>query len=74
MANQSIQEEILNQLDKLPIEQQARVLDFARALTKPERKQGKDLLHFAGGINIDELRLMTQAIERDCEQVNADDR
>ena len=72
MVNQSIQEEILNQLDKLPIEQQAQVLDFARALTKPEGRQGKDLLSFAG-INIDDLSLMTQAIERDCEQVNADD-
>jgi hypothetical protein len=73
IVNQSIQQEILNQLDKLPIEQQAQVLDFARALTKPEGRQGKDLLHFAGGINIDDLSLMTQAIERDCEQVNADD-
>lgn len=73
MINQSIQEEILNQLDKLPIEQQAQVLDFARALTKPEGRQGKDLLCFAGGINIDDLSLMTQAIERECEHVNADD-
>lgn len=73
MVNQSIQEEILNQLDKLPIEPQAQVLDFARALTKPEGRQGKDLLYFAGGINIDDLSLMTEAIERDCEQVNADD-
>lgn len=73
MLTQSIQQEILNQLDKLPIEQQAQVLDFARALTKPEGRQGKDLLSFAGGINLDDLSLMTQAIERDCEQVNADD-
>jgi len=42
-------------------------------LTKPEGRQGKDLLHFAGAINIDDLSLMTQAIERDCEQVNADE-
>jgi hypothetical protein len=73
MVDQSIQEEILNQLDKLPVDQQAQVLDFARTLAKPEGRQGKDLLRFAGGINIDDLNLMTQAIERDCEQVNADD-
>ena len=73
MVNQSIQEEILNQLDKLLIEQQAQVLDFARTLTRPAGGQGKDLLNFAGGINLDDLNLMTQAIERDCEQVNADD-
>ena len=71
--NQSIQEEILHQLDKLPIELQAQVLDFARTLTKPEGRPGKDLLSFAGGIDIDDLSLMAQAIERDCEQVNADD-
>lgn len=68
MVNQSIQEEILNQLDKLPIEQQAQVLDFARALTRPEGRQGKDLLHFAGGLNLEDLSLMTQAIERDCDR------
>lgn len=73
MVIQSIQEEILHQLDKLPIEQQAQVLDFARALTRPEGRPGKDLSCFAGGIDIDDLSLMTQAIERDCEQVNADD-
>ena len=47
MVNQSIQEAILNQRDKLPIEQQAQGLDFARTLTKPEGRQGKDLLFFA---------------------------
>jgi len=48
MVNQSIQEEILNQLDKLPIEQQAQVLDFARALTKPEGKAGQRPVVFCG--------------------------
>jgi len=74
MVNQSIQEAILSQLDKLPVEQQAQVLDFARTLTKPKGRQGKDLLYFAGAINIDDLSLMTQAIERNCEHVNSDDR
>jgi len=43
MTNQSLQEEILDQLDKLPIEQQIQVLDFARTLAKPVGKPGKDL-------------------------------
>jgi hypothetical protein len=73
MTNQSLQEEILDQLDKLPIEQQIQVLDFARTLAKPVGKPGKDLLYFAGGINPDDLSLMAQAIEQDCEQVNAND-
>jgi hypothetical protein len=73
MVSQSIQKEIINQLDKLPIEQQIQVLDFARTLAKPIGRPGKDLLDFAGGINPDDLSLMTQAIEQDCEQVNAND-
>ena len=72
MANQ-LQEEILDQLDKLPVEQQIQVLDFARTLAKPGGTPGKALLYFAGGININDLSLMTQAIEQDCEQVNAND-
>ena len=73
MVNQSIQKEIMNQLDKLPLEQQLQVLDFARTLAEPVGRPGTDLLDFAGGINLDDLSLMTQAIEQDCEQVNAND-
>ena len=73
MVNQSIQKEIINQLDKLPIEQQIQVLDFARTLAKPVGRPGKDLLNFAGEINLDDLSLMNQAIEQDCEQVNIND-
>ena len=73
MANQSIQKEILEQLDKLHIEQQRQVLDFARAMAGPVGKPGKELLRFAGDIDIEDLRLMSQAIEQDCEQVNIDE-
>jgi hypothetical protein len=73
MANLSLQEEILDQLDKLHVEQQRQVLDFARTLARPVGKHGKDLLYFAGGINADDLKLMAQAIEQDCEQINANE-
>ena len=73
MANQSLREEILDQLNKLPLEQQIQVLDFARTLAKPVGKPGKDLLYFAGGINLDDLSLMAQAIEEDCEAVNGNE-
>ena len=73
MANQLLQKEILDQLDKLPVEQQRQVLDFARTLSKPAGKRGKDLLYFAGGISADDLTLMAQAIEQDCEQINANE-
>ena len=70
MTDQSIQKEIRDQLDKLPIEQQRQVLDFVRALAKPVGKRGKDLLCFAGGINTEDLKVMSQAIEQGCEQIN----
>ena len=73
MVNQSIQKEIINQLDRLPLEQQLQVLDFARTLAQPVGRPGTDLLNFAGGINLDDLGLMTQAIEQDCEKVNTND-
>lgn len=73
MVNQSIQREIINQLDKLPIEQQIQVLDFARTLAGPVGRPGKELLNFAGGITPDDLSLMNQTIEQDCEQVNDND-
>ena len=67
MVNQSLQKEILDQLDKLHIEQQRQVLDFARVLAGPVGKHGKELLHFAGDIKLEDLRLISQAIEQDCE-------
>jgi hypothetical protein len=73
MVDQSVQQEIMDQLDKLPFEQQLQVLDFARTLAKPVGRPGTELLNFAGGIDLDDLSLMTQAIEQDCEQVNAND-
>lgn len=71
MMNQTLEEEILDQLDKLPPEQQRRVLDFARALAsaKPAGKPGKELLAFGGAIEIAELNIMAQAIEEGCEKI-----
>jgi hypothetical protein len=73
MADQSLQKEILDHLNKLPIEQQRQVLDFARTLAKPVGKHGKELLHFAGGIDPEDLKLMSQAIEQDCEHINSNE-
>lgn len=35
--------------------------------------KGKDLLRFAGLIEEDDLRLMEEAIERDCEKISLDE-
>jgi hypothetical protein len=70
--NASIKGEIIEQLDALPYELQRRVLDFARALTlsAPKGVPGKQLLHFAGLIQPDDLQVMAQAIEAACERTD----
>ena len=67
-----IQEQLLQQLDPLPEDLQRRVLDFAQALalSVPKGVPGKRLLRFAGAIPADDLRLMQEAIESGCEQVD----
>lgn len=71
MATQLIAE-VVAQLEVLPPESQRRVLDFARALaiSIPRGIPGRELLRFAGTISQDDLRLIENAILRDCEQVD----
>jgi hypothetical protein len=70
----SIKQEIIKQLDKLPLELQRRVLDFAHALvmSTPRGMSGKDLLRFAGIIDEEDLKAMEKAIEEGCERIDED--
>jgi hypothetical protein len=73
--SQTLQKEILDQLGKLPIEYQRKVLDFARSLSKapPVGKAGKDLLSFAGTIEPEDIKTISRTIEEGCEQVNTNE-
>ena len=75
MGNPALKREILDQLDKLGVEQQQQVLRFARTLvaTQPKGTPGRELLRFAGAIERDDLQQIAQAIEEGCEQVNLDE-
>lgn len=75
MLNATVKKEIINQIGRLDYEYQRRVLDFARALavTGPKGVPGKQLLPFAGSIPADDLKDMGQAIEANCEKVDADE-
>jgi hypothetical protein len=75
MASSSLRNEILHQFEKLKPDQQRKVLEFARALanTNLEGTRGKDLLRFAGTIEPSDLKEMTEAIEQDCEKVDANE-
>ena len=72
MLSSLVEQELHQQLEVLPIHQQRRVLDFARALaaTPPQGIPGQTLLSFAGTINAPDLAIMAQAVEEGCEQVN----
>ena len=70
MADQTIQQEIAKELERMPAELQRRVLDFARALGRPRSKgePGKELVRFAGLLDSDSARQIAEAIEAGCEQ------
>lgn len=72
MLNVTVKKEIIDQIGMLDYEHQRRVLDFVRALavTKPKGVPGKQLLPFAGTFPADDLKVMEQAIEDNCEKVN----
>jgi hypothetical protein len=67
-------EQILAELDQLPLDRQRRVLEFARALAlvKPVGVPGKDLVRFAGSIPKKDLQQMKAAIEEACERIDRD--
>jgi hypothetical protein len=71
MVSAAMKEEILLKLEKLPLQMQRRVLDFADALAQstPKGVSGKALEPLAGTLDDDSARQMTQAIERYCERV-----
>ena len=75
MVSPVMEQELRHQLDRLPLGQQRQVLEFARALslTQPNGVPGSVLLPFAGTIEINDLRVMSQAADVDCEQINLQD-
>ncbi len=69
MTVTSIKENLIAQIDKLPYDLQLRVLDYVKTLI-PTGVEGNSLLKFEGTIPPDDLRLMSKAIEENCEKVD----
>lgn len=69
----TIKNQVIQQLEMLPESLQREVLAFVQALRICARRgvPGKQLLSFSGIISPDDLELMRQAIEDECEQVNS---
>lgn len=76
MAQPSIKQQILDDLDRLPPELQRRaqelVHDLAVSTARPEGTPGKELLRFAGILDEDAARQMERTIEEGCERVDLD--
>lgn len=72
MVNPLIKREIEEQLNRLPVEMQRRVLNYALELAtrRPKGVKGASLLKFAGEIPAEDLQTMARAIEKDCEHID----
>ena len=73
--NNALVTRVIEKLNQLPEDLQQRVWDFVETLSESTRRgvSGKRLLRFAGLITPDDLKLMRQAIEAGCEQVDTRD-
>ena len=69
MTNALIRDNLIAQLDKFSPDIQLRGLDFVSALI-PKGIAGKSLLKFEGAIPVEDLKLMSAAIEEGCEKVD----
>ena len=69
-----LQQEITKQVELLPPVMQEQVLQFVISLThpKPRGVRGEDLMVFAGSLDPDSAREMREAIEKECERIDAD--
>jgi hypothetical protein len=65
----SVIDQVVEQLRSMPQPLQWQVLEFARTLISSKVKgvSGQQLLRFAGTIPIDDLQLMQEAIEQNCD-------
>ena len=70
----SLEKDLLNEIEELTQDEQAQVLDFARSLRARDARgtPGRELLKFAGTISAEDAALMRRAIEEDCERIDHD--
>lgn len=75
MVQPAIKEQILNDLDRLSLEQQQRAAELVHDLVSalPKGASGRDLLRFAGTLDDEPAREMIEAIKESCERVDLDE-
>ena len=72
MVEVTVKEQVLNDLEQLSPEMQARAAWLVHALVEagPRGIPGRDLLGFAGAIDAVSIREMEEAIEDGCERID----
>ncbi len=66
----SIIDQVVEQLKAMPQSLQSEVLKFTLATSKIHGTAGEKLLQFSGAIPLDDLMLIQDAINQNCEQVD----
>lgn len=72
LIDDQIRDELLSQLDNLPVARQWDVLEFAKALANDRvvGKPGKELMPLVGVLSDDAAREMLTTIEQECERID----
>ncbi|MDP9120389.1 MAG: hypothetical protein M3O15_03325 [Acidobacteriota bacterium] len=74
MVNPAVKEQILGDLEQLSPEMQARAAQLVHGLVAASPKgSGRDLMPFAGILDLESGREMMEAIEEGCERVDLDE-
>jgi hypothetical protein len=75
MVNPTVKDQILTDLEQLSPEKQARAAQLVHDLVSstPKGVPGRMLLRFAGVLDPQSVREMTEAIEEGCERVDLDE-
>ncbi len=75
MLQPFLEQELLEHFTHLAIEQQRKVVDYARNLTlaRVQGVAGRSLIEFAGAIDPEDLAVMAMTIENECEEINFDE-
>jgi len=74
MINRQVKKDLLHRLERLPFARQKQILSYAKLMDESRAKgvKGKQLLSFAGAIEVDDLKEIENRIEEGCELVDTD--
>ncbi len=74
MLDPRVHDELIRQLEALPLEQQRQVVEFARHLTasSPRGVPGAELLRFANTLPADQADELSRAVDQGCGRVDTD--